>query len=83
MQASRPPPFCHFANTGNKKSGAQEKERDTGKPYGGCRGEEGWERGGGSEGLRKGEGIQSRKLVEAKKRKKGQDIGRGRKWGEF
>lgn len=57
MQLARPPTasFCHFANTGNKKSGAQKKrERDTGKTYGGCRVEEGWERGGGSEGLTNG-----------------------------
>ena len=42
---------------------------------------------GALKGLRKGEGIQKRKLVEAKKREKGQDIGvgvrEGRKGGEF
>ena len=35
---------------------------------------EGWERGGSTEGLRKGEGMQGRELVKAKKREKGQDI---------
>lgn len=38
---------------------------------------QGWERGGSTEGLRKGEGMQGRELVKAKKREKGQDI----KWG--
>ncbi len=53
------------------------------KTYGVCRGEEGWEREGGSKGLRKGDGIQRRELVKAKKREKGQDIGGGKKGGEF
>lgn len=39
--------------------------------------------GGGSEGLRKGEGKQRRELAKAKKSEKGQDIGGGRKGGEL
>lgn len=53
--------------------------------YEGCRVEEGWERGGGSKGLRKGEGREKRigQGKKKKKREKGQDIVGGRKGGEL
>lgn len=71
-------PLCQHRQ--QEERSTEDRERHTGKTYGGCRGEEegGRERGGGSEGLRKGEGIQKRELVKAKKREKGQDIA----WGE-
>lgn len=82
MQLARLPTasFCHFANTGNKKSEAQKKRETRESRLGGCRGEEGEV---GSEGLRKGEGIEKRELVKAEKREKGQDIGGVKKGGEF
>lgn len=82
MQLARTPTasFCHFANTGSKKSGAQKRRERHKKDIWG---EEGWERGGGSEGLRKGEGMQRRELVKAKKREKGQDIGGGKERGRI